>query len=200
MAETAADIGTVDKRQEAILGAARDAFIKHGFRRCTMEDIARGAGMSRAALYLSYRNKEDICRGLVARAYGEGIVALEAALATEDRPVEALSAGFRAKTSGAVEALADSPHAPELFERATAICGEMIAEGEARMVEIFANWLLRAAAAGRVDLAPMGGDAGEVARTITAALKGVKAEQREGVTLRAELDRLAVMLGRALTP
>ncbi len=46
-----------------------------------MEDIARGAGMSRPALYLHYRNKDDIYRHLVRQHYDGAVAAVESALA-----------------------------------------------------------------------------------------------------------------------
>ena len=45
-----------------------------------MNDIARGAGLSRTALYPDFRNKEDIYRKLVQFYYLEVEVALEDAL------------------------------------------------------------------------------------------------------------------------
>ena len=56
-------------RQDAILDAAFHAFATYGYRRTAMDDIARGAGMSRTALYLHYRNKEDIFRSLALRYF-----------------------------------------------------------------------------------------------------------------------------------
>jgi len=185
-------------RQEAILAAALDAFQRHGYRRCSMEDIARLAGMSRAALYLYYRNKDDIFVSLVRRAYDDSAAALEAVLREERLPEEALRAGFKAKTAGVVEALAESPHGPELLERGRVIGQAVMEEGEARIVAIFSDWLVREAAAGRITLAPFGGAPEAVAHTILAALNGVKTGHKDLASLRAALDRLAVMVGRAL--
>ena len=53
-----------DKRG-AILKASFDVFITYGFRKTSMDDIAKAAGMSRPALYQQFRNKTDIFRELV---------------------------------------------------------------------------------------------------------------------------------------
>ena len=58
-----------DPRQQAILESAWKAFSAYGFRKTSMDDIARGAGISRPALYLHYRNKEDIFRTLAQYLY-----------------------------------------------------------------------------------------------------------------------------------
>jgi AcrR family transcriptional regulator len=52
---------TPDKRG-TILAAAFDVFINYGFRKTSMDDIARAAGMSRPALYQVFRNKTEIFR------------------------------------------------------------------------------------------------------------------------------------------
>lgn len=44
----------------AILDAAEELFVEHGYRETTVSDIAKHAGMSAANLYRHYENKEDI--------------------------------------------------------------------------------------------------------------------------------------------
>ena len=60
-------------RRDAILDAAYQAFARYGYRRTSMEEIARGTGMSRASLYLQFANKEEIFRALVERVHGEAV-------------------------------------------------------------------------------------------------------------------------------
>lgn len=43
-----------------ILDAARSVFAEYGFKKVTMDDIARKLDMTRSALYYYYKNKEDI--------------------------------------------------------------------------------------------------------------------------------------------
>ncbi len=52
-------------KQVAILTAAFDVFAAYGFKRTSMDDIAKAAGMSRPALYQSFSNKVDIYRAIV---------------------------------------------------------------------------------------------------------------------------------------
>ena len=56
------------ERREAILDAAEEAFIEQRFDKTSMDAIARSAGLSRALLYVYFRDKEDIHLGLSARA------------------------------------------------------------------------------------------------------------------------------------
>ncbi len=47
-------------REEKVAVAAEDVFVRYGFARTTMGDIARAAGISRPALYLLFPDKEAI--------------------------------------------------------------------------------------------------------------------------------------------
>lgn len=56
------------ERREAILNAAEQAFIEQRFDKTSMDAIARSAKLSRALLYVYFRDKEDIHVGLSVRA------------------------------------------------------------------------------------------------------------------------------------
>lgn len=47
-------------REEKVAIAAEDVFVRYGFARTTMGDIARAAGISRPALYILFPDKEAI--------------------------------------------------------------------------------------------------------------------------------------------
>ncbi|MEO1613491.1 MAG: helix-turn-helix domain-containing protein, partial [Pseudomonadota bacterium] len=49
-------------RRARILESAVGVFGRYGFKRCSMEDIAEAAGMSRPALYQHFKNKTEIFR------------------------------------------------------------------------------------------------------------------------------------------
>ena len=51
-------------RDEILLGA-RDLFERFGFKKTTMEDIARQIGKSKSALYYYYKTKEEIFEGVI---------------------------------------------------------------------------------------------------------------------------------------
>ena len=52
-------------KKKRIIGAAKSVFLKYGYRRVTMSDIASAAEMSRPALYLVFSRKEDVFGGVV---------------------------------------------------------------------------------------------------------------------------------------
>lgn len=55
----------IEKRKEKIEDAARELFIKQGFHRTSMRDIARGAEVSLGNLYNYYETKEAIFESLI---------------------------------------------------------------------------------------------------------------------------------------
>ncbi|OZB18295.1 MAG: hypothetical protein B7X55_05140 [Rhodobacterales bacterium 34-62-10] len=191
---------TQDPRRMAILKAAFEAFSLYGFRRTSMEDIARAAGMSRAALYLHYRNKEDIFRSLTQFYYDDAVAQVTAVLA-QDLPCEqALAQAFKAQAGQIFDALLASPHGDELLDTKYAHGADIAQAGEARLVAVYAAWLQDQARAGRVTLATAHGDASALAATMMAALHGLKAPRPTPVAYRAATALLARVFARALTP
>lgn len=188
-----------DPKVAAILYAAFDAFRMYGFRRTSMEDIARNAGMSRAALYLHFKNKEAIFRSMVGAYYAQAAEAARAALETPGGPEEVLQAAFEAQSGDGYRLMLESPHGEELMDTKHATAGDTAAEGEAALAAVYAGWLEREAAAGRITLAPFGGNAAEIARTMLAALYGLKSGNPAYADYCTGRDRLAVMFGRGLS-
>ena len=186
-----------DPRQKAILAAAFDVFRTYGFRRTAMDDIAQKAGMSRAALYLHYRNKEDIFQSLV-QVYFDATCAEVSRILAQDLPVPgALSAAFAAQGGPVIEALLTSPHGAEFIDAKTHVSAEIVKTAEARLVAIYADWLENEAVAGRVTLAEFG-TATACATTMLAALNGMKAGVANFAGYTAAVARLAALFGRAL--
>jgi AcrR family transcriptional regulator len=54
-----------DPFREEILNGARDLFERFGFKKTTMEDIARQVGKSKSALYYYYKTKEEIFEAVI---------------------------------------------------------------------------------------------------------------------------------------
>lgn len=59
------------EKQSKVLNAALEVFLRFGFKKTTMGDIAEKAGMSRPSLYLVYPNKEEILRAVFIRKMEE---------------------------------------------------------------------------------------------------------------------------------
>jgi AcrR family transcriptional regulator len=82
------EIDTVDVRQLAVLDAAVGVFARYGFRKTSMEEVARAAGVSRQGLYLQFANKEELFRRAVEHSLSNQLSAAVAALARNSESLE----------------------------------------------------------------------------------------------------------------
>lgn len=57
-----------EARRRSILEAARETFLAQGIAATTMDDIARRAELSKGALYLYFRSKDELCFALLLEA------------------------------------------------------------------------------------------------------------------------------------
>lgn len=61
----------MNDKDNKILSAAYDSFIRYGVKRTTMGDVAQAAGVSRPTLYASYSNKEELLGGVIRQCYSD---------------------------------------------------------------------------------------------------------------------------------
>jgi TetR/AcrR family transcriptional repressor of uid operon len=83
-AAIAQPVGSAGKREQ-VLDAAEACFVRSGFHRATMQDIAREAAMSPANIYRYFDSKEAVVLGLADRARARGAVILSALEQAGDR-------------------------------------------------------------------------------------------------------------------
>ena len=187
-----------DQKVAAILSAAFEAFRSYGFRRTSMEDIAAGAGMSRSALYLHFRNKEDIYRSLATRYYDVHARAMESALPAGKPIREALTDALAERDGKVVEEILASPHGAELLDTGFATSSDIAQAGEARFAQILGDWVAAEADAGRIVLMPEFGSAQELATSFLMAAKGLKQPSVDPGTYRELRERHASVFAKAL--
>jgi AcrR family transcriptional regulator len=181
--------------QNAILDAAFRAFATYGYRRTTMDDIAQGVGISRSALYLHFRNKEDILRSLAAEYFDEAVARVAAELGTPNRTTaETLTAAFVGYGGKYTEIVLGTPHGAEMLDAGHIVSADLVAKGEAQIHALLADWLRSGPIPAEL------GDADTLAATVLASLKGVKngAQSTDGyLAAQAQLAQmLALALGR----
>ena len=186
----------IEEKQARILNAALGVFAAYGLKRSSMEDIAKAADMSRAALYQHFRNKEDVLSTGVRIFFARAAEDLETALSSGASLEDAIRLGCFSTAGDMARFLLDSPHGEEMLQIKTGEVAAHVAEGEARMHGIWTEWLEHEAAAGRVHL-PKGG-AASVATAIIAGQYGQKASAAGYDDYIARLEVYAEMMGRAL--
>lgn len=129
-----------DDKQVRVIEAAREQFIRFGFRRTTMGDIAEAAEMSRPALYLVYANKEEIFRAVVG-AYCDECISVGREQVEEASGLEAqLEAVLRVWVIEPYELVHRSPEAEELYESTHSFTADLreriLSEMEKQLVEV----------------------------------------------------------------
>jgi AcrR family transcriptional regulator len=178
---------------ERILAAAFTCFSRYGYKRVSLGQIAQETGISRAALYLHFRNKEDLFRAL-ARQLLERAHAAAAAAAEQPGPLAArLEAILAAKFGDVYELLHDSPHAAEILDENSRQCGDLMEEFRRRFLRLLRGALTRADARRELRLAAAGLDPAEAAELLADAVKGLERPGQGGITparFRRRLGRL----------
>jgi len=196
MAKTATARRTAaDGKREAILVAALELFGRYGFRRTSIDDIARQAGVAKGTVYLYVENKEALFRTL-ARTTLDGVLAnARAAAEARGGPIaERLTAVLDAKFGFFHELLHRSPHASELLTSSSRLCADIFDDGDAAYLALVTKAVGDAARRG--ELAPRRHDmsAEDVARLLLAGAHGIDADPARMVSDDEHRARLAAMV------
>src|SRR5580692_9665228 len=88
---------SVNVREERILAAALPVFGRYGFRKASMDEIARAADVSRQGLYLRFANKDALFRAAVRQE-------IDNALGDASRCLEQQGAGLEQRIVAALDA------------------------------------------------------------------------------------------------
>jgi AcrR family transcriptional regulator len=177
--------------RERIHQSAFTLFCRYGFKRTSMEDIAAEAGLSRAALYLQFRNKEDIFCDLASELNARSMANAEMALNEKQPLAECLRTAIEARMLRMIEIAFDSPHGNELIDEKNRLCGDLWADSERTFHEMIVRVFKRASYAHEIDLAGAGLSAAEAADLFLRAVSGLKGP---GVTIEIYRSRLAALV------
>jgi AcrR family transcriptional regulator len=87
--EENAEVTGGESRREALLEAAVGVFARYGFRKASMDEVARAAGVSRQGLYLLFADKEELFRKALTHKLARQLSASVIALSRIGDPLEA---------------------------------------------------------------------------------------------------------------
>jgi AcrR family transcriptional regulator len=174
-------------QREAILVAATATFLRYGFKKTSMDDVARAAGVSRQGLYLYFETKDLLFREALQHLVSHMIstarsVAEDANLSLRDR----LLGAFEAVHCSAFHN-ASREDAFELLQSAQYAAGALLVQLDRDLMGIAAALLAEAGAADRWEEA--GVTVGELSEQLLMTAKGIK----------ASVDTLAAYRERMLT-
>jgi AcrR family transcriptional regulator len=124
--------GDAEARRAAILDAALGLFGRYGYRRTSIDDIAREAGIAKGTVYLSFRSKDEVFRALseslVERMLAEARAASEGPGPVERRLLAMAEAWFGAY----FETIRRSPHADELIDSKHQLSADVVVDAGKR--------------------------------------------------------------------
>ena len=136
------DLPAKDKQQR-ILDAALAQFTQYGIQRTSMHDIAQKAEVSRASLYSYFKNKDEIFRSVSIGVHERLLVDVEAVLSGGDGADlgERVFQALFIRHSRFLTLVLDSSHGSELEDEYSRLCGDVVANAnakfEARLAGVF---------------------------------------------------------------
>lgn len=184
------------EKKARVLEAAESVFLRFGYRRTTMGDLAAAAGMSRPALYLVFCNKEEVFEAVLRAFTTRTLEEIRQGLEAHAAPQEKLRFAFDLWAVRPFGFFASSPEFREPAHGGLAFAkpaiDEALAAFEALLVDI---------------LAPLGAMApakalppGQIARVLTRAVHGFKESARDAEELQTMIDGLLEMVLASLRP
>ena len=112
-------------KEEKVLTAARDVFMRYGFKRATMSDLAEAAHMSRPALYLIFSSKEEVLRSLITQIFNELLFEVREGLSEHNDVAGKLTFAFEVWCVRPFEMIQASPDAKDILESGYAFVTEV---------------------------------------------------------------------------
>jgi AcrR family transcriptional regulator len=188
-----------DQSVRRVLEAGLTLFARHGFRRASMADIAREAGVARATLYLHFADKRAVFEALAASLVDDALAGARAAWREGDAFAENLEATILAKDLGFFRLMRSTPHGAELLALDVELTNAHAQRLDDGMTRLLADRAEAAAAAGGADLSPFGGPA-EFGLFLALTAAGLKHETRTEADYLAAVRRLCRVTATAARP
>lgn len=179
-----------ETRRRRLLDAALTTFLRYGFRKTSMEEVARAGQLSRQALYLHFATKEELFGAAVRHFLQTGLEAAGVALDSEASLETRLAGAFDAWVGRYVGLL--GADVSDLQQASEELVGPLIQEHEERFVERVTRAIRSSglpAAYRAAGITPR-----QLAETLTATARGLK----YGTASRAEFGERFSIAVRAL--
>lgn len=173
-AAPAGDAEEATTRIDQIADAALRRFARYGYKRSSMDDIAKEAGLAKATLYLHFKGKDDVFRAMLAR--------LGARVEARCREVMTLEAPFPARLAALLEAhhgmayaaFGAGEHLPELKAVMTSVASSELQAFEDSFARFAGRLLDQAEATGEITLSRTGLKRDALVSTLMQAAVGAK--------------------------
>jgi AcrR family transcriptional regulator len=127
------------KSEDKVIEAAKQVFLRYGYKRVTMADIAEAARMSRPALYLVFPSKEEIFKALLARVFTATLDEIRQGLSRTATVKEQLIFAFDIWGVRPFEMMLASPDAKDLYESSYQFATEVMVKTTSDFIALIAE-------------------------------------------------------------
>ncbi|HKF39195.1 MAG TPA: TetR/AcrR family transcriptional regulator [Ktedonobacteraceae bacterium] len=177
-------------KEEKVLTAAREVFMRYGFKRTTMSDLADAAQMSRPALYLIFSSKEDVFRALVTQIFTDLLREVREGVSKHDEVADQLTGAFEVWCVRPFEMIQVSPDAKDILESGYAFATEITVQAFGDFEQILSD-VLRPIVSSQAD-PPLSAE--QLAHILTTAAVGFKESASSAVQLRQLIKGLITIV------
>jgi TetR/AcrR family transcriptional regulator, regulator of autoinduction and epiphytic fitness len=182
--------GDAEARRAVILDAALRVFGQYGYRRTSIDDIAREADIGKGTIYLSFASKDEVFQALGQRLARQMLVGAEAASRRPGATADKLAAMHAAWFGTYADTISRSPHAADLLDAKHQLSADLAADAAGRYKRLVRDIITEAAAAGELDLAPAGLTPGTAADLLIASARGLESSTPSPAAYRRHLTTL----------
>lgn len=185
-------------KRARLLEGARTVFARYGFKRASMADIAVEAGVSRPALYLWFRSKQDVLRSLAEQLRDLALAGAAAGWKDDANFAANLEAMILGRDLDFFQLLHASPHGAEIMAADEKLTAEVSRDLDRRFRALLAARTRAAADIGLIDLACVDGDEYAFADIVAVSSKAVINEAQDEDAFRLGVQRLARILAASV--
>lgn len=178
------------QKEAKVVVAAQQVFLRYGYRRATMGDIAEAAGISRPALYLVFPSKEEIFTAALTKLLAESLAEIRAGLSHFATLGEKLTFAFDVWYVRPFELMQTMPDAKDLLETSYEFGAAAMATATEEFVGVLVQILEPVVERQRtVDLSAV-----QIARILAGAVPGFKTSSNTAADMRTSIAGLLTLV------
>ncbi|NBD23080.1 TetR/AcrR family transcriptional regulator [Paenibacillus glycinis] len=180
-----------DKKKLHILTVALDVFFKYGYKRVSMNEIAEAAGISRAGLYLYFKNKEEVFNATILH-YGDLLIEeIVEGLSSKETPEDKILFAFEVWSINNFDQSLNSPEVKEMTESSYTFAQEAL-HASYKKLEVVLITILESQSKSARSLDTLSPE--KLAHLLTSATRGFKIVARNSSELREMIKDLLRMI------
>jgi AcrR family transcriptional regulator len=177
------------KKRENVLAAARQVFLRYGYKRTTMGDIAAEAYISRPALYVLFPSKEDVFGAVMEQLFGEMLTTIRSGSAKRTTVHDKLVFAFDVWAIQPFKGVQASPDAKDVLESSYAYAYAITSKAAADFERILVSILESLTAQAPLAISP-----DRIAHILAAAVPGFKVSASSVKQLQQMIDGLVTIV------